>query len=66
MTEFSSHATSNAWVDWEKSSGYSHLSLRGIRGPGYRKLMEAAAGKFCFIHDEHLEKRQAEPEAASR
>lgn len=48
----------SALVDWEKQAGYSHLSLRGIRRTSDRKLMEAAAGKFCFVHHEHLEKRQ--------
>lgn len=34
------------------------MSLGGIRRTGDRKLMEAAAGKFCFVHHEHLGKRQ--------
>lgn len=48
----------SALVDGEKHAGYSHLSLRGIRRTSDRKLMEAAAGRFCFVHHEHLERRE--------
>lgn len=37
---------------------YSHLSLGGIRRTCYKKLVEVAVGQFCFIQDEHLEKRK--------
>lgn len=47
----------SALVAWEKQAGYSHLSLRGIRRTSDRKLMEAAAGRFCFVHHEHLGKK---------
>lgn len=42
---------------------YSHLSLGGIRRTRYRKLVEGAVGQFCFIQDEHLEKRKKQQEA---